>query len=209
MNSKYHPCEGKRCEDCETCKFDEPIILDSEKKSHDMKSQPCCNYCGYIIKSYHDGEVKFKASCSKCLLEINGTKKPREIADNVNEIMHILTPDWCPKRHESPKSSSVDLLLKAIGPINSTSEQYRAYHEKKKVLQQLPRHVNWEDIKEGGLYVIPTIMKQKLRVVRVLSKTLYTARCAILDENSQETSDIHNVYKEDLDTTFIVEYHKY
>jgi hypothetical protein len=86
---------------------------------------------------------------------------------------------------------------------------YEIYQEKRSKLEALPKHIEWEDIHEGKIYVVPTIIRQKAKVVRAVTKTEYTLRCVALDENLKDTSYYHNVYRQDLDARFIVEYHKF
>jgi hypothetical protein len=93
--------------------------------------------------------------------------------------------------------------------LDKAKTEYEKYNEKRKKMEKLPRHVEWEDIKEGKLYVIPQIIKQKGKIVRAGRKTEYTLMCNAVDENLQDTCFIHNVYRKDIDAIFIVEYHNF
>ena len=212
-----HPCEGMDCRECETCKFDAPI---PEYEPPEKKATPnsLCNYCGYLIKNYRDhGDVKYNACCGKHLVQSDGVTRPRTISFRIQDPVDIPIPDWCPKLldSESDKPSIAQLVhtathQRSLTEVLSTAKtEYERYNEKRKKMENMPKHVEWEDIKEGKLYVIPQLMKQKGKIIRAGRKTEYTLMCNAVDENLQDTSFIHNVYRRDLDAVFIVEYHKF
>ena len=77
-------------------------------------------------------------------------------------------------------------------------------------MKLLPRHLEWEDLKEGHIYVIPKIMSQTRKIVKVITKTDMVCSC---HEISELTGNEYNyncsVYPTDLDAVFITEMRKY
>ena len=209
-----HPCEGRDCRECTVCKFDEPIpVYEPPKKDETpVTVNGVCNYCGYLIKNYKDhGDTKYNACCGKHLIQSEGTTRPRTISFRLEGPVDIPIPDWCPKLLDSPISRVPQVMTHISNNLTNQPEKtaYEIYQEKRKKYEALPIHVQWEDIKEGKIYVIPTIIRQKGKVVLAVAKTEYTLRCVTLDKDLKETSYYHNVYRQDLDARFIVEYHKF
>ena len=205
-----HPCEGKDCRECNTCKFDEPIPVHEPPKPEATKVLPSslCNYCGYLIKNYRDhGDIKFNACCGRSIIRTEDCTRPRTISYRIEEKTLIPIPDWCPKLMDTPNGGNAHITR--AEEVKPQKTEYEIYQEKRSKLERLPNHLDWEDIKEGKIYVIPRIIKQVGKVVRAVCKTEYTLRCIALDDNLKETSFYHNVYRADLDANFIVEYHKF
>ena len=212
-----HPCEGMDCRECETCKFDAPIPGDEQQETR-ISPASLCNYCGYLIKNFGDhGDVKYNACCGKHIIESDGVRRPRTISFRIQDPVDIPIPDWCPKLADSKPSETPKAKLvttetpqKSLPALLSSAKTvYEQYTEKRNELMKLSKHVEWEDIKEGKLYVIPRIIRQGGKIIRVTRKTEFTLTCHLVDGSLQDTSFIHNVYKNDIDAIFIVEYHKF
>ena len=92
-----------------------------------------------------------------------------------------------------------------IVPIKKSFKDM-TYTEKREKLKELPKHIEWGEIKEGSLYVIPKILSQSRKVVKVIAKT---DTCCVCHEISQYTGEEYtyscNVYPSDLDAVFITE----
>ena len=83
------------------------------------------------------------------------------------------------------------------------------YTERREKLMELPKHVEWDDIEEGGVYVIPKILSQSRKVVRVVMKSDTLLRCSEIDEYGEESKTLSSVYPKDIDTVFITKVLKY
>ena len=215
MNIINHPCQGKDCRLCETCIYDEPIPDNGAKSPKALDK--ICNYCGYLVKSYKEhGDVKFNACCGKHIIESGDYVRPRTIRFNVEgDNEDIPKPDWCPKVLSNSPSPTVTIAPSVSNENNSgttppsSASFYESFTERRKVLSKLPSHLEWDDFKEGELYVIPRIINQKVKVVKIIDKNDYTIRCIVVNDNGQESNYYHNVYKQDLDAKFIVKYHNF
>jgi hypothetical protein len=200
--NKDHPCHGKTCNECETCIFDEPI-----KSVNNKVILPYCNECGYMVKKYITPEsMCYDATCSKHMIITGYTESERVIQRNVYGVnATICAPDWCPKLTEGlPKKNT--LALPPPPPMSST---YDDFMEKREKMKKIPPMMGWDDIEEGGIYLIPTILRQKRRILMVMEKMEFVLKCLELDDNLNKSSKVVNVYSNDIDVNFIVKYHKF
>jgi hypothetical protein len=84
------------------------------------------------------------------------------------------------------------------------------YSEKRELMKELPKHLEWDEIEEGKTYVIPRIMSQLRKIVKVSSKTSGVCVCHEINESTgNEYSYSCNIYPSDLDAVFITEYRKF
>ena len=226
MTDKNHPCYGLVCQDCIQCKFDVDLfkdgVLPNEKKTSNItqhnKMKPICNYCGYLVKSYNGEERRFfNACCSKKTVMYNEGERPMVIDFSTYEMADIERPDWCPL-HPMESSISHQLALPNKNEISETSEREdkpkafkdMTYTEKREELKKLPKRLNWDDIKEGGYYLIPKIMSAPRKIVHVELKTDSCLRCHEVSEYSgTEYGYVTNVYPNDIEAVMIVELHNY
>jgi hypothetical protein len=200
-----HPCFGKSCEGCETCMFDEPI------PDRTLNILPRCNECGYLIKQYtgkYKGgslDMEFNASCAKHMIISENIERARIIQRCVRGNESIYRPDWCPKVITATPEP-VKLSLPAV--INKPAT-YDDYIEKRNKMKELPSVMNWKDIKEGDMCVVPRILRQKRKLVLVKERTDYVLKCVELRDNLEPTSTYLNIYSNDIDVNFIVKIHKF
>lgn len=166
------------------------------------KIENLCDYCGYLIKDYSSkNKGEYIACCGKCWE--NGL--PKIISRTIKSGEKVCPPFWCHKLVGDKKKGELVATSSPQQPqTNSSSTE-----TKRDKIGRLPTHLKWDDIEEGTTYVIPPIMNQKLRVVRVDSKTDYCIRCFALNSNMQADGSVYNIYKRDLDMIFIVKYHKH
>lgn len=195
-----HPCFGMSCENCETCKFDEPI-------EDTNPLLPRCNECGFLIKKYMaGGTIAYNATCSKHMIVTDGVERERVIQRNVSgKNATIYAPDWCPKIAERPEFKKPQLAL----PPPSKPATYDDYIEKRNKMKDLPITTEWKDIQEGEIYVVPRILRQSRKILLVKEKSDYVLKCLELDENLDSAHRVSNVYSNDIDVQFIVKYHKF
>ena len=196
-----HPCFGKSCEGCQTCMFDEPIPDTS------LRLLPRCNECGYLIKQFDDRHRSFNASCAKHMIISENIERARIIQRNItsNEAP-IYKPDWCPKIITATPTQPTSLLLPAV--INKPVT-YDDYVEKRNKMKELPSVMDWKNINEGDMCVVPRILRQKRKLVLVKERTDYVLKCVELNEEFQPTSNYINIYSNDIDVQFIVKIHKF
>ena len=223
-----HPCNGKDCMECETCIFDKELFIDKiqpNKKENMGNSSRLCNLCVNLGKSYeHREKGRFDATCKITTFEGLQGPRPRRIDYNLAETQDIPCPTWCPLRNSHPiglpTSSQVTHRPnpQATGPqpsaptipLSQKPISELTYSEKRERMKELPRHVEWEDIKEGKLYVIPRILSQSRKVVKVITKTDMSCICHEISEyTGQEMSYNCTVYPSDLDAVFITEVHEF
>ena len=195
-----HPCFGKSCEGCETCMFDEPI------PDRSLRILPQCNECGYLIKQYSGSKSEFSASCAKHMIMTENVERARIIQRNVSGNAPIYRPDWCPKIMTATPTQPTKLMLPAV--INKPVT-YDDYVEKRNRMKELPSVMNWKDIKEGDMCVVPRILRQKRKVILVKERNEYVLKCVELDDNLNPTSSYINIYSNDIDIQFIVKIHKF
>lgn len=227
-----HPCAGKDCRECETCIFDEDLFLDKTQPNKKFKNNMCrrlCNECVNLTKSFEMREAgRFDAACKLVTYEALGTSRARRIDFNISHGQDIVAPNWCPlkdaKHMEFPSASrprpqdtgpQPNLNPNAALPSPSTSVSNNSsgeltFTEKRERMKLLPRHIKWEDIKEGHTYVIPKIISQSRKIVKVITKTDMVCSCHEISElTGNEYSYNCSVYPTDLDAVFITELRKY
>lgn len=200
-----HPCEGKDCMMCETCIFDVPL----DDKLNPIETRPLradeiCNFCGYLIKQYRDrGDTIFNACCGMCRVEASNYSRPRTIDFRLKATDDIKKPEWCPKLH-----GATGIIATGTEPPSVTKEKM-TYTERKQKLQSLPNHLDWEDIRIGKVYVIPSILGKKRKIVMPTFKSDYTLTCYEVEVNGSVTSHITNIFKSDIDVNFMIERKKF
>lgn len=148
--------------------------------------------------------ARFTARCNAFMIDgING-KKPKTIETDVFDNWPIESPEWCPKLKGEPR-------LKALpSPQTTTPKKAYTYSEKREAMKKFPRHIEWDDIKEDGIYVIPKILTQERKVVKILSKTPSLIRCeAIKEYGYDSTYTTIYLYPNDLDAIMLVELRHY
>ena len=217
------PCGRKDCSQCETCVFDEDLFLEKEEKNNKEKmANRLCNLCVNLARSYENRENgRFDVACKVVTFEALGEKRPRRIDFNVSQTQDIVSPNWCPLKSgglvgqmglpfhpniSTPKKEVENTEEKTSStPIDKPFKEM-TYSEKREKLKELPKHIEWDDIKEGNFYVIPKILSQARKVVKVITKT---STCCMCHEISQYTGEEYtyscNVYPSDLDAVFITE----
>lgn len=206
-----HPCRGKDCKDCETCIFDEDLFLDKvqpNKKNNNMCSRRLCNECVNLTKSYEMRSAgRFDAACKIVTYEALGEKRPRRIDFNLSVGQTIVAPQWCPLLASNP------IGLPSPSQVSTPSEtttpkptRELTYSERRERMKELPKHLEWEDIEEGKVYVIPKIMSQARKIVKVIAKTELCCSCHEISEiTGNEYQYNCSVYPSDLDAVFITE----
>ena len=214
-----HPCRGMDCKDCETCRFDEELFPDRvqpNKKKENNMDRKLCNACENLEKNY---EMRFggryDAACKLCKYEALGTSRSRRIDFNVGVGQDIVTPNWCPLNGNTqmgfPSPSTVSSARpkpQETGPHPSTVGL--TYTEKRERMKNLPKHIEWKDIKEGNIYLIPRIMNQSRKIVKVITKTEMCCSCHEISETTgNEYQYVCSVYPSDLDAVFITEIHNF
>ena len=226
--NKNHPCEGKDCRYCETCIFDVDLFVDKvhpntkkeEIKTNNMcNSSRLCNNCINLIRNHEDciGN-KFDAACKVVSYEAFGETRPRRMAYNVSPMEDIPSPTWCPLRESAaqlmlptPSQVTHKPSPQTTGPTASEeSLTHMSYSERREKMKQIKRHLEWEDIEEGKLYVIPKILSQATKIVKVITKT---DMCCTCHEISQVTGNEYqyncSIYPSDIDAVFITELRKF
>lgn len=226
-----HPCSGKDCLQCETCIFDRDIfeggITPNERarkevnnKIDNMCSNRTCNGCVNLSRHYAHCEADhFDAACKVVSYEAFGQTRPRRIEYNLSPNQEIITPSWCPL-----KESNAQLLLPSKTetptrprpqdtgpqPSQSSNQGYTSYSDRREKMKTLKKHVEWDDIEEGKMYVIPKILSQARKIVKVITKTSMSCICHEISEyTGNEYTYNCTVYPSDLDAVFITELHKF
>lgn len=207
------PCNGKSCNDCNECIHD----VDLFNNNDNMKET--CNNCESLIRNYKGSDrVQFNACCSRCIISYANGNRPRTIEFNTGPMLDIKRPEWCPKAkgftkiyegynaQETP-SKSTQMCLPPPPP--KTEKKVLTYSEKRELLLKLPKRLEWSEIEEGGVYVIPKILSQSRKVVRVVVKTDTLIRCSEIDEFGKESQVCSSIYPNDIESVFITKLLKY
>lgn len=218
-----HPCSGKKCNECETCKYDTDIFAEVRNKSHSLTTS-ACHFCNDLVKSYiGDDRTKFNACCNRVLINLPNGQRPRVISANVHQTDVIKKPRWCPKdRGVNKEYYTPDELSNTIrkglpspstvstnSSTNLETNRTMTYSEKRERLMALPKHLEWEDIKEGETYVIPKILYQSRKVVKIVMKTDAIIRCVEINESGDEKNYLTTIYPKDIEVVFITKALKY
>ena len=216
-----HPCYGMSCNECETCIFDRDIFADDKPKKENMYLNESCHLCGNLIKNYiGEDRLRFNACCGRSLIGFNSYSRPRVIKAATGPMVPLPPPEWCPKKRGVTKEyitsteAEQDLVRKCL-PAPSTATQNivqnrpMTYSERREKLMALPKRLEWDEIEEGGVYVIPKILSQARKVVRVVMKTDDILRCSEIDEFGKESQVLTSVYPRDIDVVFITKVLKY
>ena len=222
-----HPCAGKDCRECETCIFDEDLFIDKVQpnKRKDIMSSNLCNFCANLEKSFEHREPgRFDAACRAVTYETWNCSRPRRIDYNLSQTHDIIRPSWCPMNNPNNKHMALPSHSQTSQPLVPTYTQkpenieelrkkpvnMLTYSEKRELMKELPKHLAWDEIEEGKTYVIPKIMSQPRKVVKVSSKTSGVCVCHEINESTgNEYSYSCNIYPSDLDAVFITEYRKF
>lgn len=215
-----HPCAGKDCIECETCIFDRELFLDgitpNEEKKNKTSNNMCsnnrlCNNCPNLTRNYeHCEEGHFDAACKVVSYEAFGEKRPRRIDYNLAPNQSIASPTWCPL-----KDSGAQLLLTAKpsdtpSPAIAKAPTYTTYTERREKMKSLKSHLSWDEIQEGKTYVIPRILNQSRKIVKVITKTELSCTCHEISEyTGAEYTYNSTFYPSDLDAVFIAEIHEF
>lgn len=222
-----HPCADKNCNECETCIFDQDLFLENHKNKKDMDVCTSCHLCGNLIKNYiGDDRLQFNACCGRFMVMFNTYSRPRIIKAKTGPMVPLPPPEWCPKnRGVTSMSVSSDMLAQDVNKalpaplqvstpketVEPVVKTYKTmtYTERREKLMALPKHLEWDDIVEGEIYVIPKILSQARKVVRVIMKSDTLLRCSEIDEYGKESQVLCSVYPRDIDVVFMTKVLKY
>lgn len=227
-----HPCAGKDCIKCDTCIFDRNIFENGitpneslkkieEDKRKNMNNERLCNNCVNLSRSYSNCyEGRYDASCKVATYEAFGTTRPRRIDSNLTPNQTIISPNWCPLK-SSNAQLCLPVLSKQTNPIPSSTtpktpntaehvSTYTSQNDRREKMKLLKRHLEWADIQEGKMYVIPKILSQSRKIVKVITKTDMSCICHEISEyTGNEYTYNCTVYPSDLDAVFITELHNF
>lgn len=194
---------------CETCEF-------NEFKDNTMTKY--CNDCPYMIKNFiDDDKLAFNACCGKVIIDYGEYSEPRLIKKRGGLLLNIDTPEWCPKKNGIDKQ-----VLKPVGrydykdvqdeqstPSKVETTRKLTYYEKRDALKKLPRHLEWDEIKENEVFVIPKILTQPRKVIRVIFKTNSMIRYSEINDKGTESNYYSTIYPSDIEAIFITKFHKF
>jgi hypothetical protein len=145
---------------------------------------------------------KFDACCGLVKYEAFGVNRPRRIDYNLSSTEHIASPTWCPLKDEASRL----MYQPSSTPAPVQPPTYLSASDKRERMKTLRKHVEWADIKEGTLYVIPKIMSQPKKVVKVITKTDMCCTCHEISEYTGNEYQCNTmIYPTDLDAVFITE----
>lgn len=210
---------GYQCEDCEYKDFkeDKKMITPTET----------CNKCQDLVKNFiGDGRLVFNACCGRVSIDYGDYSRPRVIKYKTGQMLAIDTPDWCPKKHGISKQvlkpigetnpidkdkTRASLPARVAPPSQTTVQESKplTYYERRERLKTLPKHLEWDEIKENSVYVIPKILSQARKVVKIVMKTDSLIRAVEINEHGVESTYCSTIYPNDLETVFITKLHKY
>ena len=214
-----HPCAGKDCIECESCIFDRDLFADhitpneklkqeSKNKNNNMCNTRTCNDCVNLTRnSEHCVGDRFDAACKLVSYEAFGHSRPRRIDFNLSPNMTILCPSWCPLKNETPLLPvSTRPKPQETGP----KPAYTSVSDRREKMKGLKKHIEWADIEEGKIYVIPKILSQARKIVKVITKTSFSCICHEISEyTGNEFTFNCTIYPSDLDAVFITELHNF
>lgn len=192
------PCNGKLCKDCVTCVYDREIPTFHQAKE---KMGKTCNYCPYLMK-IPKTDCRYIYKCGKATYQLEGSKYFRIVDADAWAMKNIPSPSWCPLS-DSDRNKQKQL------PMPTTTTAPNSYQAKREAMKLFPRQIEWEDIQEGGIYVVPKILYQPRKIVKVEMRNEYICRCHEVDENGNCSTIVTNLYPSDLDTIMLVKKHEF
>jgi hypothetical protein len=160
------------------------------------------------------------------MVMFNTYSRPRIIKAKTGPMVPLPPPEWCPKNRgitnmsvssdmlaqdvnkALPAPSQVSTPKETVEPVVKTYKTM-TYTERREKLMALPKHLEWDDIVEGEIYVIPKILSQARKVVRVVMKSDTLLRCSEIDEYGKESQVLCSVYPRDIDVVFMTKVLKY
>lgn len=219
-----HPCAGKDCLQCETCIFDRDIfengitpneIARKEKNKTNNMSTRLCNGCVNLSRHYeHCMQGHFDAACKVVSYRAFGNERSRRIDYNVSPNQEIVSPNWCPLKESNRQLALPSTVTRPkpqeTGPHSTNTPPYTSFSDRRDKMKELRKHIEWENIEEGKIYVIPKILSQARKIVKVITKTNMSCICHEISEyTGNEFSYNCTVYPSDLDAVFITELRKF
>jgi hypothetical protein len=221
-----HPCRGKNCLDCETCIFDEELFIDGDKpnkKKVNMCNNKTCNGCENLIRDYANCvNNRFDAACRAVTYTAFNVSRPRRIDYNLSPNQDVAVPTWCPLKSSNamlPTPSQVTHKpnpqytgpgVQTTPPPPPMTNVQNSYSDKRERMKGLRKHIEWLDIKEGHVYVIPKILNQSRKIVKVITKTDMSCICHEISEYTGNEYNYNSTfYPSDLDAVFITELHNF
>lgn len=193
---------------CDYCEFNE-----------ENRMKETCNRCPNFIKNYVDeDELIFNACCGKVIIDYGDYSRPRVIKFRSGHMLDVDVPNWCPKKNGIDKQ-----ILKPVGngsytdeneatpPPLPKEESYKnlSYFDRKEKMRKFSRHITWDEIEEDEVYVIPKILSQKRKVIKVVTKTDNIIRATEIDEYGTESTFCTTIYPNDVEMVFITKIHKF
>lgn len=179
-----------------------------------------CNNCGNLIKVPLEGDdIRYSACCGRSLITTTSVSRPKTIAAKTGPMVPLPSPEWCPKlrgvtieyvEDDVQKQHTAQKCLPLL-PQKTTkmTTQVLTYTEKRERMKNLPKHLKWEELKEGEIYVIPKILYQSRKVIKIVIKTENLIRCSEIDEKGEESTILSSIYPTDIDSVFITKLLKY
>ena len=217
-----HPCAGKDCRDCETCIFDRDLFesgitpnekakIEDNKVNRNMCNKKVCNGCKNLSKDTSTCvSGHFDAACDAVSYNAFGVSRARRIEFSARYGDDIIRPNWCPLKEEQLALPSQTTATSSTPSTSSNVPAYTSYSDRRDKMKALRKHIEWEDIEEGKTYVIPKILTQSRKIVKVITKTDMSCVCHEISEiTGAEFSYNCMVYPSDLDAVFINEIHKF
>ena len=220
-----HPCAGKDCRNCETCIFDRDLFVGGvmpneriKEENNTLNKNMCnfktCNECRYLKRMFEGcGQGRFDAACEAVTYEAFGISRPRRIDYNLDYDSTIIAPSWCPEKNKQltlPQKSTVTRPIPQMTGPQPSSSTAISYSDRRERMKNLRKHIEWDDIEEGKVYVIPKILSQARKIVKVITKTQMSCVCHEISEiTGNEFTYNCMVYPSDLEAVFINELHNF
>jgi len=156
-----------------------------------------CNSCPNLVKTESNiSPHAYDVTCGIVSYEAFGVSRHRRIDTNVKLSEDIETPSWCPSNKKKETTT--------------TTPTYMSYSDKREKMKTFKRKIEWDDIKEGEVYVIPKILNQARKIVRVITKNDLSCICHEINENTlNEYSYNVTFYPSDLDAIFLNTIHNF
>lgn len=217
-----HPCKGKDCKDCETCIFDRDLFEDGvtpnereKNKKTDSMCNRTCNECVNLVRSYEYCQSgRFDAACKVVSYTAFNQSRPRRIDYNLSPNQSIASPNWCPLlANNSKPPMALPSQSRPTTPMGAdivTPPTSTPIYTKREKMKELQKHIEWKDIEEGKVYLIPKILTQARKIVKVITKTDMCCTCHEISEyTGNEYTYNCSFYPSDLDAVFITEIHEF
>lgn len=189
-------CACYYCKDVTACNKCSIFKMYKNKDEFELKEKKMgkkfCNGCSWLLKDILPNDrPKFDACCIKEIVATSsGCRRFKVIKAGAGPMIDIERPDWCKLNAEEAKE---------------VKKRPLSYAEKQSAFKNMERRIPWDDLCEGTTYVIPKILYQPRRVVKIFTKSPFLLQVYEIDNHGERKykDTLLYIYKNDIEAILI------